>query len=152
MILKNQINKNRLNKLLVRNKIFISMVFSQSLNSFNFFRKVNEILSSQSFARKTNVVQLNSFVNSSTNEVFIVVKINSESSSNHLKASLRIHDICFGKSLNLSTIFHHSKLLLLLDGSSCSVFLPVLDWVILLRHFETQSWVSNNNSTTNKCT
>lgn len=98
------------------------------------------------------MVEIESTCLSSANEVLVVIEVNSETIADHLETFLRQQHIRLWHSLHIAAVLHHCKLLELLHCTCGTVLLSVLDWVILLRHFETKGWVAEHDANTNKGT
>ena len=86
-------------------------------------------------------------IHNSAYKVIVVWKIDSETITDHWESFLVDHNIC---STNIFshcvTIFDHCQLLELLDCSSSTILLSILNGVILLRHFKTKGWISDHDS------
>ena len=85
----------------------------------------------------------------SADEVLVVIKINSETITNHRETVLVIHHVRLWQSRRGTSIIRHGKLLELLHSTSCTIFLSVLDRVIFLWHLETDCRVAENDTAAN---
>ena len=88
--------------------------------------------------------------NLSANKVLVAIEIDSESISYHLESLVGVHNIRLWHLFDFATIFEHSKLLELLNGSGGTELLSHEERVILLWKLQTNCWVSDNNSNRDK--
>ena len=88
----------------------------------------------------------------STNEVLVVIKINSETITDHLETVLRHHYVRLWQSWHVTSILHHGKLLELLHSTSGTILLSILNRVVLLWHLKTEGWVTEDDANANHST
>ena len=81
----------------------------------------------------------------SADQIIVAIKVNSNTVADHLETFVGVHDISLWVLWNVVTVLKHGELLELLNGSRGTILLPEHNWVILLWHLQTKSWVSDNN-------
>ena len=81
----------------------------------------------------------------SADQVGVAIEVNSNTIADHLETFVGVHDVGLWVLWNVVSVLKHGELLELLNGCSGTILLSHENWVILLWHLQTKSWVSDDN-------